>query len=64
MLLEVKEIIRITFETKTITGQMYSIKAKDRSNAQRKRTKGRDECDIIGNIETWLRTWCGDATDY
>ena len=42
MLLEVKEIIRITFETKTITGQMYSIKAKDRSNAQRKRTKGRD----------------------
>ena len=62
--IEVKEIIKITFETKwTITGQMYSIKAKDRSNAQRKRTKGRDECDTIGNIETWLRTWCGDATD-
>lgn len=62
---QVKEIIiKITFETKwTIPGQMYSIKAKDRSNAQRKRTKGRDECDTIGNIETWLRTWCGDATD-
>ena len=58
MLLEVNEIIKITIEIYwTITAQMYSIRAKERSNTYQRKRPGRDECDIVGNTRLAPRTW-------